>query len=88
MLCLCKHLLSILVMLFLESLLGINAIISYAFHLGDSYYFTCYGVVNFLACLVNVLFIIDRISRRINTIFGILVNVFCLIILALFVQRV
>ena len=74
-------------MLMLESLIGINAIISYAFALGHSYYLSCYGLVNFLACLFNVVFVIDRISRRINTIFGILVNVFSLIILGLFVER-
>ena len=74
-------------MLMLESLIGINAIISYAFTLGNPYYFTCYGIVNFLSCLANVLFIIDRISRRINTIFGILVNVFSLIMLALFITH-
>ncbi len=86
-LCLCKQSSSTLVMLILESLLGVNAIISYAFDLGPNYYLYCYGITNFIACLINVTCVIDRISRRINTIFGILLNVVILIVLALFKQR-
>ena len=65
--------------------MGINAIFSYSFTLGASYFFYCYGIVNFVACLLNVLFVVDRISRRINVIFGLLLMVVVLVILAIFI---
>ena len=85
-----NYYLFILVAFILESAIGINAILSTKveskkYGISEEYIPLFYGSVNFLGCLINNLVFIDRISRKINALLGILVLVITLIIMAIFV---